>query len=216
MNGITFGNIESYDDLNLILSSVKIPPASPKTTYINIPGADGSLDLTEALGDVKFSDRQATFVFNTLPTDDISAKQSEVSNALDGVYFEKITLDKDSDWYWSGRCSVSAYDDNYPTSKITVKATLNPYKRKQTLTTINDTLTTAYKNIVLPNSRKKVIPEITVTRATMVKFGTTEKTLSIGTHKILDLVLIEGNNTVQAKNTTRIGTITFTYREGEL
>lgn len=49
MTGVSFGNVHSYDDLELILSSFKITPPKPKTYRINIAAADGDIDITEAL-----------------------------------------------------------------------------------------------------------------------------------------------------------------------
>lgn len=217
MNGVTFGNIHSFDDLGVILSSVKISPATPKTTYVDIPGADGSLDLTEALGEVKYKDRVITFTFTTLPEDDISEKQMEISNVLNGVHFNKITLDKDDDYYWTGRCSVSAYADSYPISKITVKATVNPWKRKQSATTVSSSFGTSYRSIVLSNSRKTVVPNITVTASAKVKFNNVEYAVPMGTQRVLGIALVEGNNTVQVKTAGDTGgTITFNYQEGVL
>ena len=69
MKGIQFNDIHSYYDLNLILSVVNIPPAQPKTNYVDLPGGEGSLDLTEALGEVKYNDRDCTFTFTMNPTD---------------------------------------------------------------------------------------------------------------------------------------------------
>ena len=55
MTGVKFDNIHSVNDLGLSLSTVEITPPEPKTYIIEIAGADGSLDLTEALtGDVKY------------------------------------------------------------------------------------------------------------------------------------------------------------------
>lgn len=216
MNGIKFGSIHSYTDLNLILSSVSISPATPKMTFVDVPGADGSLDLTEALGEIKYKDREATFVFTTLPSDDIMTKYSQVSNALNGVRFEKIILDDDPNWYWTGRCYVSAHNKDYPISKITVTAKLNPWKMKRQITSVQASIGTEYSNISLTNSRKHVVPSITCETETTIKFGTTETTISTGTHVLLDIVLVEGNNTIQAKTTEGSSTIKILYGEGEL
>ena len=70
--GILFGNIHSFYDLNLILSAVDIEPAKPKTTYVDVPGGDGSLDLTEALGEVKYYDRTHKFTLTMNPASDLS------------------------------------------------------------------------------------------------------------------------------------------------
>ena len=80
--GISFGNIHSYYDLNLILSKAEIPPAEPKENYIDLPGGNGSLDLTEVHGEVKFKDREGCkFTFTMNPSSDLS----------DAAYEEKKT-----------------------------------------------------------------------------------------------------------------------------
>ena len=104
--GVSFNEIHSYRDLNLILSRVEVAPASPKTVYVDIPGADGSLDLSEALGEIKFSDRTLKFTFTMHPGGDLSesaweAKKTQVSNRLNGLACQ-ITLDKDPGYYWQG------------------------------------------------------------------------------------------------------------------
>lgn len=130
MKGVKFNDIHSHKDLNLVLSSVSIPPAQPKTNFIDIEGADGSLDLTEALGEVKYKDRNCEFVFSVFPTDDFEDKKTEVSNLLNGQVC-KITLDKDADYFYFGRCIVDNYKSNKLLRQITVKATVQPYKHKQ-------------------------------------------------------------------------------------
>ena len=54
--GIYFDDLHSFHDLNLILAPFVPTPAEPKEKYIDITGGDGSLDMTEALGEVKFKD----------------------------------------------------------------------------------------------------------------------------------------------------------------
>lgn len=218
--GIRFDDVHSYHDLNLILSAVSIPPATPKTDFIDVPGADGTLDLTEALGDVRYNDRDpARFVFTMNPADDLSdyafeCKKTEVSNALNGKLFKKITLDKDPDYYYTGRCTVSEYLSDKRIRQIVVTARLQPYKRKQNKTVATYALTTEEQTVVLTNGKKSVVPEITCTYDnTKVVLGTKEYTLSAGTNKILDICLIEGHNILKMSGT---GTITFTYQEAEL
>lgn len=218
MNGISFGAIHSYNNLGIILSSCEIPPAEPKTTYIDVPGADGSLDLTEALGDVVYKMRGCTFKFTVPPgPSTLESKKTEVSNKLNGKTFN-ITLDKDNDYYYAGRCSVDNYAQDLNIGYITVKAMVKPYKYKQSITTVAENgLTASYKTITLTNDRMKTVPTIIVTEETIVKFGDAEYALSAGTHKILDIQLVEGNNTLEAKLVSAAsGSITITYQEGAL
>ena len=135
MNGIKFGEVHSFEDLNLILSKVDLPPAAVKTVFVDNPGGDGSWDLTEANGKVNYKDRTAKFTFSVLPEDDFEAKKTEVSNLLNGRRF-KITLDKDPEYYWDGRCTVDQYSSNKKMRQIVVGASVAPYKLKQEKTSV--------------------------------------------------------------------------------
>ena len=216
--GIYFGDIHSYFDLNLILSKVDIPPAKPKTSYVDIPGGDGSIDLTEAHGEVKYSDRDCKFTFTMNPADDLSEaafedKKTEVSNALAGRSF-KITLDKDDEFYYQGRCTVDSFASDKRIRQIVVSAKVHPYKFKNNVTVLKFGLSEEPRTVNIMNSRKSVIPIIECTDDnTVLVFGTETFTLKAGTHKILDIQFIEGANQVTISGS---GTVTFNYQEGVL
>lgn len=211
MKGIKFGDVHSYTGLNLITSKINIPPAAVKTNYVDIPGGDGSVDLTEALGEVRYKTRNASFTLTVKPGDDFEVKKKDVSNKLNGLKC-KIWIDKDPGFYWIGRCEVNNYASNKNLHTIVVNAVLEPYKYKNDVTTVTigggDSSTTT-----LWNARKSVVPTITTTAETTLGFKGNTYTLNAGTHKILDLKLVEGANDVTI-NTA--GMVTFTYQEGDL
>ena len=211
MKGIWFGDIHSHEDLNLLLSNVDIPPATPKTNYVDIPGGDGSVDLTEALGGVKYEDRKCTFTFSVFPTDDFEEKKREISNLLNGKRF-KIVVDKDPDYYWLGRCAINTYESNKNVHKIAVGAVVAPYKLKHDETTVVVEAGESVKGR-LWNSRKSVVPTITCEANATITHDGVEYELSAGTHKILNINLVEGYNELLV---TSNGTVTFTYQEGDL
>ena len=215
--GIKFDDIHSYYDLDLFLSQdgVYIPPAQPKTTYVELAGGNGSLDLTEALGEVKYSDRSCKFTFTVNPSSYMTfeEKKTQVSNALNGKKC-KITLDKDEDYYYLGRCTVNDYLQDKRILQIVVTATVSPYKLKQNETVETITLTGQEQTVILKNGRKSVVPEITCTNNnTKIAFGSLETVLNAGTHRILDIQFKEGENVLKV---TGSGTITFKYQEGDL
>lgn len=135
MKGIYFDGVHSYKDLNLVLSSVSIPPPAVKTNYVNIPGADGQLDLTEALGEVNYKDRDCSFTFTVFPYENFEDKKTQITNLLHGKRC-KIILDKDPEYYWEGRCSVKSYASDRNLHKIVVGATVAPYKMKKEQTDV--------------------------------------------------------------------------------
>ena len=216
--GISFDNIHSFFDLNLILSAVEIAPAIPKTNYVDIPGTDGALDLTEANGGVKFSDRTHKFTLTMNPADDISeagweAKKTEVSNCLNGKAC-RITLDKDPDYYWQGRCTVDSYKSNKRIRQFVISARVRPYKFKQKETVATFNLTEAGQTVSLQNSRRSVCPVITCTNDnTVIVFNGNTFSFNAGSHKDLNIRFTEGINNVTISG---IGQVTFTYQEGDL
>lgn len=213
--GILFNDIHSYDDLNLILSDSYISPAKPKTNYIDIPGGDGSVDATEANGEVKFYDRDLKYTFTMHPqdTDTFEEKKTEVSNLLNGKLF-KITQDKDEDYYYIGRCEVDDYLSDRNINQIVIIGKVKPYKYKQTETVLKFDLSNTEKTVNITNGRKSVSPFIECTDDnTEVTFGQATFNLSAGAHKILDIYFKEGNNQLKLSGS---GTVTFKFQEGDL
>lgn len=221
--GILFDEIHSYHDLNLILSGSTIEPAEPKTTYIDIAGGDGSADLTEANGEVRFKDRTLKFTFTMNPADDLSddaweEKKTEISNLLNGKYC-KITREVDPDYYYQGRCTVDEFKSDKRLRQFVISAQVRPYKLKQNKTKVIVDVTTAMTSLNLTNGRKSVVPVVKCsTDNTAILFKGHEVVLSAGTHQILDLYLKEGITPVEIylldKDST--GTVTFEYQEGDL
>lgn len=210
MNGITINGLHCYDDFNLVLARAVISPAAPKTTYIDIPGGDGSLDLTEALGEVKYKDRSAEIVFVVLPDDDFEEKKQEVNDWLNGMNCT-IILDADSEYYYLGRCAVSDYDSKL--NQIVVTGILRPYKLARKETKRSFDLTASPKEVKLANSRMAVCPFIECSGNATVEFNGKSFEFDAGTHKVLDIRLVSGNNFLTISGG---GKIIFTYREGVL
>lgn len=214
--GITFGDVHSYDDLHLVLSVCPdMPPAKAKTTYIDIPGADGSIDLTEVHGEVKFEDRENEYTFTMIPGDEMTweEKMSEVSGLLHGKRC-KVTIDKDEDYYWDARVSVDSFESDKNLHQIVIAVKAHPYKYKQYITKRTLNLTGTATTVMLTNGRKSVCPVIECTNDnTVITVGDLTVNLSAGKHEILDIQLKQGLNRVTVSGS---GTVTFTYQEGEL
>lgn len=214
--GTLFGGLHSSHDLHLIQQSVDVQPAQPKLNLVDVPGADGSKDLSaQPAGRVVYEDRTLTWTFALYPGQDWHVTHREVSNALNGRACE-ITLDDDPEYYYQGRLSVEKYKVDGLLKQITIKATCRPYKFKQEETVIRSSLTTEYQTIDLPNDRKFVVPTITVDAETTLQWEENTFTISAGTHKVLDIELKEGVNTLGAKVTSGTGTIMVAYQEGAL
>lgn len=211
--GTDFGGIHSHRDLGLIQQSVEVQPAEPKLNIVDVPGADGSKDLSDKpAGRVVYKNRTVTWTFALYPGASWPVKFRQVSNALNGLACH-ITLDDDPGYYFEGRLAVKKYNRDATLRQITVEATCAPYMLKQEATTVRASLTSSPTTIDLPNDRRPVVPEITVTAETTLVWEGNSFTLAAGTHRLLDIVLREGQNELAASGS---GTITIKYQEGAL
>ena len=116
----------------MLKSTPKISSPEPKTHYVDIPGAHGAMDLTEALtGKVQFHNRKIELEFITMAgRSDWSAIYSEILSALHGQMV-KIALDDDPLHYYTGRVTVG--DPERDRKHVTLKMTaeVEPFKRNR-------------------------------------------------------------------------------------
>jgi phage-related protein len=209
MKGIKFGNYHSYNDFSLILSQKTIGAPSPKVETIEIPGGDGVLDLTDFFGEVKYNNRNLSFDFSTIiPQADFLDLFSEIQNAIHGQKMQ-IVLDDDPEWYYIGRVTVPEWKTEKSIGKITIDCDCEPYKVKIAETVISAAVS-GETTVILPNSKKTVVPTIDITGAINLTYGTNFYSLSEGRYDLPAVKLATGNNEVLLSGT---GTATFTYRE---
>ncbi len=214
-SGVTFTYLHSFRDLELILAPFTPTPAQPKTTYIDIPGSDGQLDLTEAHGEIRYKNRDFTFVFTVAPTSEMTfdEKVTQISDALNGRK-RQIILDRDPEYYWWGRLTVNEYLQDKNLKQITITAVVEPYKYRVSETSKTFALTETAANIILNNGRKSVVPLIDCTADnTVITCEGGTFALNAGTHRLSDIMLHEGENILTLSGS---GEVTFRYREGEL
>lgn len=213
--GTSFGVVHTSTTLHLIQQNTEVGPAEPKTSLVEIPGGNGSIDLTEALGaGVAYKDRTIKWTFALYPGAQWAEKRSEVSNALNGRRFH-ITMDDDSDWYYDGRVFVTEHKSDNRLHQITVEATCAPYKRKTAETSVSAEISAEFSEISCAIGQMPLVPLITVEQETVIQYGDYSITVQAGTHLLPDL-LMSGTQTIKVKTTSGTGTITITWREGSL
>ena len=215
MKGITFGSYHSYNDLKLLLNNKEIGSPAVKVEKIDIEGADGFLDLTEFFGEPKFENVTHKFQFSTIvPQSQFLSVFSAVKNALHGKRM-RIILDDDPLFYYIGRLHVSQFTNDKRIGMVSVEADCEPYKMKLDKTVVSRTVN-GTEAIVLTNSRKRAVPEVTIQAASSLNIVYQTSNvwdLGSGSYTLPELELTEGENTVTVTGT---GTITFTWTEGSL
>ena len=212
MKGITFGTTHTYKTWGLILGKKEIGSPAVKENKVDIPGADGALDMTEYHGEPKYENVKHKFEFSAaVPLGESLTLFSRVKNALHGKK-HRIILDDDAAFYYVGRCHVSSYTDEKGIGKLSIECDCEPYKYKAQKTTVTKAID-GTQAITLTNGRKRAVPTITTTAAMTIIFGGGTWTNSAGTYTIPELELVDGANTVEVTGT---GSITFAWQEGDL
>lgn len=212
-----FGEIYSFQDLHLIQQKVEVQPAEPKLNLIDIPGADGSKDLSELpAGRMTYKDRTITWTFALYPGDNWDAKHSQVSNALNGKRCT-IHLHSDWDWYYDGRVIVKKYNLDKALRQITVEAICSPYKRRHALSGGDFNITTAPLSITLSNEQMPVVPDFYADVDAEITWNGYTAVIAPGVwYSSLDIELPKGDSVIGVRALTEAGTIRILYREGSL
>lgn len=209
MRGILINNdTHTGNDLNLVMTEKNLPPPTVQTYSVDIPGRNGSLDLSEFLtGEVAYSNRQLIFKFIG------DGSRETVLNLINTMCLYhgqeiRITTDDYPDWYYIGRAAVTYTDNwNYAEFEISVDAlpfrySINP---KVYEFAINGT-----KELSINIIGQSVIPTITVDDETTVVIGDTRLSISAGTYTSTSLKLTKGTNKLTFEGN---GNVTMTYRE---
>ena len=214
LNDVIFNDEKSaYDEWNIVLTKADIPLPKPKTSLVEIKGADGVLDLSEVLtGDILYNNRTITLTFEMMDDTDYYDLISDISNYLHGRIVT-ITLTNDEDYYYVGRANINKWQCVKRKGTIVITVDAEPYKYSVTETTMIVNVANQTKTITLQNSRKRVCPMLNVTGTITLTINGVQYELAEGKQQLSNFRLVEGNNVVKVSGD---GTLTITYRQGEL
>ena len=214
MNGILFGNKHTYDDWDLVLTGKSLGLPTPKTSSVDVDGADGSIDTSEVLnGEIKFSNRRLEFELTmTTDYDEYNELVTNISNYLHGRKL-KIILDEDDSYYYYGRCQINQWASDKRIGKIVISCDCEPYK--YTLRPMIVTSKISGKTYVkVVGKRMTVTPIIEVSNDMEIIVDGKSNNLYAGEqNEILDLFIKEGVNTLVFNGN---GEVKISYVGGEL
>lgn len=182
----------------VLLDGFTIEPPEPKTYTVDIPGGNGSIDLTDFLtGDVAYKDRKASFLLASIYPTDFNVLKSRLLGHIHGKRFDfKIT--NEPEFTYNGRFKIVKADyalfSGGKVGTIELEAECRPYKNRDrqryTINAIGGVIA------VIPSGRKPVRPTITVPGATIVIYNNKRIELTKGEWEVTDLTLHEGDNEV--------------------
>lgn len=231
-HSVTFGNKNTWDDWHLIPTTRPvINPPQFVSNMVEIPGMDGSYDMSEWLsGRPNYKDRTGSLEF-AVANDytNWTIAYSAISNYLHGQRM-RMKLEDDPGFYYEGRFTVNKWKSDKWYSLITINYVVNPWKKSVVGTSdpwlwdpfsfttgvIQDYSSyqvsgSATVNVV--GMRQPISPTIISSTPMVVTFKGKTYNLSAGRNNFSDMIFDEGNNSLTFTGT---GTITIDYTGGSL
>lgn len=157
-------SLRPFEDYGLLLVSHDETPPAPRIYRVELDGADGTLDLSEWAGELKYDNRTVEIVFR-----DMSARHREFVQKLLGRVW-RITFMDEEEWFYEGRCEGIGTQTRRHVTDLTVTFRCAPYKmrRKNTVISFN---AGANQDIVLRAERKTVIPTANLAASCRVEWN---------------------------------------------
>ena len=234
--GVRIGN-KHTDDFNLYVSDFSIGEPSPQLYSVTVPGRNGTLDLSEVNGAIKYSNRKVTIT--AIHKHNHPHYYQKIFSELMGVYHGKrckIIFDSEKDYYYEGRLKVSATNNSAVHSNFTITADCFPYKYEvqdrgepwkwDEFNFVNGQIYNNYIDIQINNSQSVYLPiehngQMTVTPTFEVS---NSENLTV-TFAGVTYNLTDGNNVIYEIGISSeryvlrfdgVGTVTVHYRGGKL
>lgn len=210
MNGV---KMNPYYDFEMVLSLHSVSPPKPKLYRVNVDGADGSLDLSEWAGEVKFENREVKMIFSCAALKETHRAILDSFSAFILGRVQKVTFLDEPDFYYKGRVDEVEIETSMGISTVTVTMTCQPYKmsHRETVLTFD---VVGNMEIVLKAMRKTVIPTITTTGTSItLTYKNNSYTVSAGTRQIAGIVVTDSPEILTVTGNT---TITLKWLEGVL
>lgn len=232
-NAVTINDKHTFFDYGLYVTNTN-PVGTPiaRTHYIQIPGRNGEVDITEALtGYTIYGNRQITLKLGGKKESSVwPAFMSTILNEIHGKRV-KVVFDDEKDYYYIGRASVqNDYDRKGRIATFTVIIDAEPYKYSivdslepwkwdpfsfvdGVIQSYSDMVVAGKLDCVLAGSEMPVIPEFIVNGNMTITFEGKTYSLNSGKNKIYDVVILNKEYPVTF---TGNGTVSVSYRKGRL
>ena len=207
----------TWHDWRLTLTEKDLTPPEPKTNYISLDGAHGTLDLTEALtGEAVYDDRTVTASFWTSEGtfQERRAVLKSITAALHGKKV-KIVEPDDPEHYFLGRVKVMSLLCDQVHAELALEAICDPwrYAIDETNRRVEVSSAAPADVVIVNHGDKTLCPSIEVEGSVTLTYGGGSVELTDGTYKVADIKLRSGSNVI---GVTGDGVVTFTYREAGL
>jgi len=128
-HSIIISGKNTYDEWQMVPTSRPlVNPPEVKTTYLDNPGGNGSLDYTDSLtGTVLYGQRTGSWEFWLKPEAEWANVYSSLLNYLHGIK-HTVILEDDPDFMYIGRLQINNWKSDPHNSLLTIDYNLDPFK----------------------------------------------------------------------------------------
>lgn len=212
VNGVIYN---SLSDFGLAISNTDYigTPVQDESNLVFVPGSPGPLNFDDVVfGGPCFTHRQILIKFGGLRDPaEWDRTISEIRNLFEGRDV-KLRFLTDPEWYWKGRAKIDAFEHKRSLGTFDfVLPYAHSFKYRDRKYEIQSTPSGV--DVVLDNTRKRVIPKITTDAEITVTKGTASVSMSAGTWLNTALTLEQGRNEL---NITGTANVIIEYTEGSL
>ena len=219
--GVQINGLDTLENWGLLLLSDLLEESPPrKENLVEVPGMDGTLDLSDTLtGEPVYGTRAVSgTLFRRAGPWTIKALHAMLMDAYHG---RRVTLTLPSDLYhhYSGVLLIGDLSDDARGRIPFSMPAADPWRYKNEPTVVTATLaSTEYVTIYLENERRRIVPTFKATAETRVRWKGTTYTLQPGyVFRDLDVRLDPGQNVIEAALASPgTGELTVEYQEARL
>lgn len=208
MRGIYINGQHTGQNISLVMTEKNIGTPVVQTYKVDVPGRNGSLDLSEFLtGDICYSNRSLNFKFIA------DGNREKILTAIDKMMMfhgqqADIILEDYSDYYYKGRIAIDCKDYGcYAEFEMSVDA--KPFRMAREKKRVVFDIASA-ETIHLENPGVSVIPNVTVSSSVTIVRNEKRISLSKGQYYLNELKLLNGSNDFSVEGNAEV---IFEYRE---
>lgn len=229
---VTINGIDMFQTYHAPLRELhSVQPPELKSFFQEVPGGDGSIDLSETnSGRPTYKRREITMKFQCeMPMNQWSATVSNILREFHGKE-GKVIFEDDPDYYYIGRMAVSDYERVVRTGAFIITVNAEPYKyelvsslepwlwdpfnfRTGLIRSYGNLQVEGTRELVIPGTERWIIPVMEVTGSLSLTFEGVTYPLKAGRNKLYDVVIKDGDNLLIF---TGNGTVSVDYRGGIL
>lgn len=130
-HSIYIGDKNTWDDWHIVPTSRPlVNPPEIKSEYVDIPGANGTLDYTEILtGAPVYKNRTGSWEFAVMNDyQKWNVLYNTLLSYLHGHYFDSVILEDEPEYKYKGRLTLNEWKSSKDHSTVTIDYNFDPFK----------------------------------------------------------------------------------------